>query len=277
MDGTQLQNDPAKEREYARYLDEIEVRKQRVAVARADLQTMKVELERFETAYHARTGMLLVELARTELATDENERRLWWRQTHPDTSAAEIDADLEATFAPRHQQLGYDEETVHFHEQRFAELQDIPELDPGEQDELRRHYCDLVMRFFPDLARTEWERTQWAPIMERADMAYRDRDLAGLRALEDHPPYVDPAFDTRPIDERIVWAIREMARVFDLRMELGRALTDLRMSETFKLWNQSRTEPNTIDQLVQQIGEALEIARSSSDALREIDRDKEHD
>lgn len=281
MDGTQLQNDSSHEREYAHYLAEIEVRKQRVAVARADLGALESDLERFETAYHARTGALLIELARVELATEANQHRIERLRTRPEMSATELDAEIATIFETRRQQLHDDEQTIRFHERQFEKDRETPELDSDDREELRRRYCDLVMRFLPDLARTEAERAQWAPVMERADFAYRNRDLAGLRALEHEPAYADPVFDAQPVDEKLVWAIREMARVFDLRMEIGRETTDLRMGDTFKLWTQSRTEPDTIDQLVRQIEQELEAARTdfiaSSALVRDLAREQGHD
>ncbi len=272
-----LHNQSSQEREYAQYLDEIEVRKRRVAVARADLEALRSEVERFETEYYARTGALLLELARTDLAAGENERRIWWLQTHPGTSAAEIDADIEATFEARRQQLRSDEDTIRFHEQRFEAYRRIPQLGPAEREELRRRYCDLVMRFLPDLARTEHEGAQRAATMQRADTAYRDHDLDALRALEHEPAYVDPEFDARPMAEKIVWAIREMTRVFDLRMAISRESTDLRLSNTFGTWNRSRSEDDAIGRLKREIEGELQSARTKLAASTELSRELGHD
>lgn len=276
-----MRNDSSREREYAQYLDEIEVRKQRVAVARADLQELKSDLGRFETEYYARAGAILIELAQTELATEENERRIWWLRTHPNASAAEIDADIETTFETRRQQLRNDENTIRFHEQRFEENRKIPELDPEKREELRRRYCDLVMRFLPDLARTENEGAQRAATMQRADTAYYDHDLDTLRALEYEPAYTDPEFDARQIAEKVIWAVREMTRVFDLRMAIGRESTDLRLSDTFGAWNQSRSEEDSIGRLVQQIEQELVSARArlatSTETLHELVHGRAHE
>ncbi len=274
-------NESSAEREYARYLDEIEVRKQRVVTAHVDLETLRSDLDRVETEYYARVGMLLIELDRVKLAIEECERRIGWMHAHPETSAAEIEADIEESFAVRRQQLRDDEATIRFAEEQFEEDRRFPALDPSEEEELRRRYAALVMRLHPDLARTEFEASAQRATMQRIDAAFRARDLDALRTLEHEPAYTDPEFDARPIDEQLVWAIREMTRVFDLRMTLGRELTDLRMNDTFKLWTQLRTEPDAIGRLAQEVEADIESARArlaaSTETWRELTHHRTHE
>jgi len=150
------------------------------------------------------------------------------------------------------------------------------EIDPQKGKNAPR-YCDLVMRFLPDLARTEHEGAKRAATMQRADTAYHDRDLDTLRALEHEPAYVDPEFDARPIGEKVIWAIREMTRVFDLRMAISRESTDLRLSDTFTAWNRFAAEDDAIGRLVRQLEEELTSARAQLVASTETRNERVHD
>ena len=48
------------EREYARYLAEIEARKRRAADLQAEFETLRLALGRFKAEYYARVGVLFV-------------------------------------------------------------------------------------------------------------------------------------------------------------------------------------------------------------------------
>jgi len=82
------------EREYHRYLSEVEVRRGRAAELQAELATLNLTLGRFNAEYQARVGSLFVELDGIQLAIDEYERRIAHLQRGED--AAQIERDIAA-------------------------------------------------------------------------------------------------------------------------------------------------------------------------------------
>src|SRR5262249_59318751 len=107
------------EREYSRYLAEIEARKRRVAVLSAELQALKLDLTRFEAEYHARVGTLFVELDRLRLAIDEYERRISRLQADPTADPTDIERDLGREFGPRREDVRAEEEEARGYEDAY--------------------------------------------------------------------------------------------------------------------------------------------------------------
>jgi hypothetical protein len=98
------------EREYARYVGEIEARRRRAAELQADLESLKLVLGRFEAEYHARVGSLFVELDRARLAIDEYERRIAWLKANPTADPAAAEDEVNREFARRREEVRQEEE-----------------------------------------------------------------------------------------------------------------------------------------------------------------------
>src|SRR6478752_2401708 len=105
MNQALVRNESPEEREYARYLGEIESRRLLVAAKRTDVETLKAALGRFEAEYHAAVGELFVELDRVNLAIDEYERRIWLLQSHPDQNPDDIEHDINESFSARREEI----------------------------------------------------------------------------------------------------------------------------------------------------------------------------
>jgi hypothetical protein len=232
------------EREYARYLTEIEIRKRRIADLQAELAALKLALGRFEAEYHARVGVLFVELDRVRLAIDEYERRIAWLKAHPDRDPAGAEREIEREFRARHEEVHAEEEETRRYERAYARDQERPKLASDAEQEAKRLYRDLAKRYHPDLARTEAERQQRATVMQRVNGAFQDRNLDFLRGLFREAEVEDPAFEARSIGEKLVWAIREVARLDEVAAELVKDGESVRASSTYALWKrQEEGEP----------------------------------
>src|SRR5215203_5915093 len=112
MDQALVRSESPEEREYARYLGEIELRRQLVAAKRTDVETLKDALGRFEAEYHARVGELFVELDRVKLAIEEYERRIWLLQSQPDQHPDDIEREVNESFSARREEIRDEEETA---------------------------------------------------------------------------------------------------------------------------------------------------------------------
>ena len=249
------------EREYARYLGEVEARRAQATGLRAELEALRVGLARFEAEYHARIGALFVELDRARLAADEYEGRIAVFQADPAADPHRVEEEVEREFAGRREEVRDEEEETRRYERAFAHEQERPRLDGAEEDEAARLYRELARRFHPDLARTDEERRRREPLMQRVNAAFRERDLAALRAFGQETGADDPAFETRSIGEKLVWAIREVARLDGVIAGLGGKLAALRAADSFVLWQRQEAGERVLERLEDDLRRDVAAAR----------------
>ena len=131
----------------------------------------------------------------------------------------------------------------------------------------RRLYRDLAKRFHPDLARSEEERAERARTMQRVNAVFQERDLAALRSLTRESEFTDPAFEAKLIGEKLVWAIREVARLDDLIAAIEEDLVAIRATDTYALWQRQRDGEAVIENLSADISSELSQKR---DLLAEL-------
>jgi len=255
------------EREYGRYVVQIERRKQRVAELRADLAALTDAVAAFHAAYHARVGRLFVELDRVRLAIDEYERRIDRLTAAPDADPATIEDDIRAAFSEQRRRVDDDDAETRRQERLHERERQRPELDAEAESEAKRLYRELAKRFHPDLARSDEERAARELTMKRVNAAFGDRSLESLRLLAREAEILDPAFEARSIGEKLVWAIREVARLDDLIATIEADLAALRASETHALWSRQQDGEPVIDLLAADV--SAELARKR-DLLAEL-------
>jgi len=85
--------------------------------------------------------------------------------------------------------------------------------------------------------------------MQRVNAAFQERDLVALRSLEQEAIIEDPTFVARSIGEKLVWAIREVARLDGLIDELETELIAVQASDTHQLWVRQEAGGNTMETL----------------------------
>ena len=255
------------EREYGRYLAEVERRKRRAASLQADLEALTVALARFEAEYHHRVGALFVELDRARLAADEYERRIARLHADPSADTNRIEEDVRAEFDGRREEVRHEEEETRRYERAFAREQERPRLDAAAADEVVRLFRELARRYHPDLARTEEERRRREPLMQRVNAAFRDRDLIGLRTLAQEVEADDPAFEARSLGEKLVWAIREVARLDEVIVAVEAELAAVHASDTHALWQRQEMGNRVVEELEADLAAELATTR---DRLAEL-------
>ncbi len=245
------------EREYGRYVVQIEQRKQRAAELQADLAALTDAVAAFHAAYHARAGRLFVELDRAVLAIDEYERRISRLSAAPDADPATIEAEIRAAFAEQRGRVDADDAETRRQEHLHERERQRPELGAEAEFEAKRLYRELAKRFHPDLARSDEERAARALAMQRVNAAFHDRSLDGLQALAREAEITDPAFDARSIGEKLVWAIREVARLDDLIAAIESELAAVRAGETHALWRRQEDGEPVIELIAADVSAEL--------------------
>lgn len=249
------------EREYARYLAEVEGRKRRASDLQSELESLRVGLARFEAEYHARVGTLFVELDRARLAADEYERRIARLTSDPNIGPDRVEDEVRREFADRREEVRQDQEETRRYEQAFERERERPRLDEAGESEIVRLYRELARRFHPDLARTDEERRRREPLMQRINDAFRERNLAALRALQSESAADDPAFEARSIGEKLVWAIREVARLDEVIAALETDLAELQAADSFALWQRQVAGERVLERLEEDLRRDILTAR----------------
>lgn len=255
------------EREYSRYLAEVEARKRRAASLQTELTTLKLALGRFESDYHVRVGLLFVELDRVGLAIEEYEHRVARLETAPTADPESVEQEVRAEFADQREQVHQDEEDAQRFERAFERDQARPKLDTDAEDELKQLYRELAKRHHPDLARTAEERREREPLMQRVNAAVRERDLDALRALVREAEVADPTFEARSLGEKLVWAIREVARLDEVIAGLEAELALVQSSDTHRLWQRQEAGERVVEVLEEDVQAELAAKRDQLAAL----------
>ena len=272
MSGAIVRVQSQEELELARWLARVDTLRGRVADLRAELETLRDALGRFETEYHARVGARFVELDRVRLQIAEYEGRLARlvaeAAADPERVAREVDDDL----AARRAEVDAEEEEIRRYQRAYRQDQEQAPPDGEVDGELRRLYRDLAKRHHPDLARTEEDRRRREAIMLRVNAAYRARDLAALRALGQEVEVEDPTFTLRPIRERLAWAMREVERLDTLLAGLADELGAARRSETHRLWVRQEAGEGVVEALEADLGEELTRGRERLAELADLYR-----
>ncbi|MDQ3692219.1 MAG: J domain-containing protein [Chloroflexota bacterium] len=265
--GAIVKEQTPEEREYTRYLAEVETRKRRAAHLQAELEELRVEIGHFEAEYHARAGTLFVELDRVRVAINEYERRIARLTAEPSADPRRVEEDVQREFAGRYEEIRQDDEETRRYERVFERDQERPRLDEAGEAEIVRLYRELARRFHPDLARTLEERHRREPLMQRINAAFQERNIAALRALQSEAAAEDPAFERWSIGEKLVWAIREVARLDGLVATLEDELTALRTADSFALWQRELNGEGVLERLERDLGRDIAAAR---DRLAEL-------
>lgn len=260
------------EEAYERHLVEIEELRRRVVELQLELEGLRLAVGRFEAEYHARVGALFVELDRLRLAIAEYERRILRLRADPRLDPVRMEEEIRAEFHDRYEEIRSAEEEARRHERAVHDEPDRPDLDEPAEEDLRALYRDLAKRYHPDLARTDEERSRREDVMRRVNAAFNRRDIAALRTIEQEAATEDPAFDARPIGEKLIWATREVTRLGRVIAYLADELAAVRRTDAFRLWRRQDAGEGVVEALELDLREEIDTARDRMDELASIHR-----
>jgi hypothetical protein len=85
--------------------------------------------------------------------------------------------------------------------------------------------------------------------MQRVSAAFRYKDLSALRAVSHEAEIEDPTFEARSIGEKLVWAIREVARLDDVIAALEEEFAFVKANDTHDLWRRQESGEHVIETL----------------------------
>lgn len=267
-----VRTETPEEREYARYLTEIDARKRKVADLQTDLQLLKEKLGQFNAEYHTRVGTLFVELDKIELSIREYEYRIDRLQSDPNLNPEVLEREARDRFTDQREDVLRDEEETQRHRKAYRDDLHRTELDEHSELRLKTLFRDLAKRFHPDLARTDAERQQREAIMKRVNAAFHERNIKGLESISAETAFEDAAFEARPIGEKLIWAIREVSRLDDLIASMREEHQALIESDLARLWQRREDGDQVIERLERaatlDVEEALQRLQEAKDRFQ---------
>lgn len=255
---------PPDEQTYEMLLDAIRRRQVRIDRLAAEIADTRATLAGFETACQARVGDLLAELREVSAATRAARQRLarlvaMAGEAGEEAVAQVLDElgmaiDLERDLDPDGDDLtgAHAGAFTEPDDRAFAADRPAPaaaSLPAAERAELKRLYRDLARRCHPDLADDPEERARREALMQRVNEAFTAGDADALRGLLSETESDDPRFTERPVEERLAWARAELLRL-DRRLDaMRREMTDLQLSDLYRLWRRHESGAAVFDDL----------------------------
>ncbi|MEE8409983.1 MAG: hypothetical protein V3T05_10280 [Myxococcota bacterium] len=196
----------------------LEGRRDRIAAADLEIETLREQLAAFEMTMNARLAVEHDALHRIDTVVAHMER---W-------------AELLET-APR-ESVGRRGRQVDRRRGRELEERQVPDAELEEEvgealfepdERLKGAYRALARRFHPDLARTEEECLRFGELMRNINQLYHAADTARLEALveqarggEIEDPDLDVDEQTEQLEERLAWFDAVIENLSDERAEL---------------------------------------------------------
>ena len=258
------------EAEFAAVLVALEARTRRVADLQAELQTLKLSLARFASVVLHRARVMFAELDRVRIQIEEHEHRfalLAAEDAADEDDLAAIEDAVRDEFAERRERLEAGAEQTRQEGRAGQRERARPPLPAEVAAEQRRLYRDLARRYHPDLARSSEDRAKRETAMLRVNAAYRERDHEALLALHRAAEAEDPAFDLRPVAERLRWAAAETERLDRLIAGLEFELAETMAGDTYGFWHRHEAGEPVVRLLEDDAGRELAQRRKRLSAL----------
>ncbi|MGI9252940.1 MAG: hypothetical protein ACR2J8_04285, partial [Thermomicrobiales bacterium] len=257
---------PPDEQTYAMLVEALDRRRIRLDRLREELADSRRALAAFETDCQTRVGDLVAALRDATAETEAARVRLQRLVALAGEAGHEV---LEQVVEEISGRLGVDLDPSDFAADVADAAQDAPgdwfggagepsaapgqpaadRLDPATRSTLKRLYRDLAKRCHPDLAASEPERARREALMQRVNEAFAAGDAESLRAMLLETESDDPAFTERPVEQRLAWARAELARLDRHLDQLRREMTDLQVSDVYKLWRRHAAGEPVFDDL----------------------------
>jgi hypothetical protein len=251
------------ELELARYLAMTETRKRDVAGLQAEIESLTQDLAQFNRDYHTRVGRLWDEIDTLDMSTADYERRTELRLRNPSLSLEDLEQQVQQERNRQREQAREDTQASDRFQEQAARFRRKPAASGDETSLLKHLFRDLAKRFHPDLARTEAERQERTRIMQKMTAAFHDRDLTSLQELSGTADVnaIDISFAFLSLPEKVVWAMREVARLDKVVEALTTELHQLRASSRHVMWAGQRRGDDPLGRLEAEARRHRVIAR----------------
>jgi len=203
------------------------------------IQNLKIALSLFLGEYNSRVGVLYVSLDKIRLKIKEYQNRINLtkdKKLSPD-DLNNIEAEIKENFSQERSKIdNLERETSDSSEEyeKNLEREKKKYSDHGSQEELKKLYRKLALRFHPDRAKNEKQRKEFGKIFPEINNAYQNRDLDTLKKYMRQLEREEQIAKETP-EEKLSRLKKDYKIIFGIISKMSRELEDLKASETYKL------------------------------------------
>lgn len=248
------------DRELTRYLESVAAKKLQAAEFQTELESLREALAQFNAEYHARVGTWLADAHRFDREAAEYQLKTRLRQQQPSLSERAIQEQIRREFRQQREQHEQEAEQARRFSNQDRQFREAPQLNADEDLRRKELLRELSKRFHPDLANSADEVAERTRRMQAITDAFHRRDLQELERLS-HSADVDTSvFERLSTAEKLVWAIREIARLDQLLQTFAEDQGNLRQTSMYRLWNENRQSTDLLTRLEREAKQKQVIA-----------------
>jgi len=203
------------------------------------IQNLKIALSLFLGEYNSKVGVLYVSLDKIKLKIKEYQNRINLtkdKKLSPD-DLNNIEAEIKENFSQERSKIdNLERETSDSSEEyeKNLEREKKKYSDRESQEELKKLYRKLALRFHPDRSRNEKQRKEFEKIFPEINNAYQNRDLDTLKKYIKQLEREDQIAKETP-EEKLARLKEDYKVILGIILKINKELEDLRTSEICKL------------------------------------------
>jgi len=203
------------------------------------IQDIKIAMNLFLGEYYSRVGIFYVKLDKLKLRIKEYEHRIAVAQGKKLTpeNLESIEAQVDETFSQQRRKVDDLENEASESAQeydKYLEQEKRKPFDEVFQQELKRIYRRLALKFHPDKAKDEKQARKFQKIFAAIAEAYKKGDLETLKKYMKQAER-EERIARETSEEKLARLKNDYERVLDIIAKLQAELKELKTDETYKL------------------------------------------